>query len=86
MIATEFIVMALVRQDEEVHVTLCNTTGTHIFANQDDADAFLWRELAAIDYRWLKHTADNTGTEWWIVADLCPDCKLAGEHTSDCIN
>jgi hypothetical protein len=93
VITTDFVVLALVRQvDSSLDVTFCANNAKkiddhgHIFRDHDDADAFIWRELGGITYRWLKHTADEYVTEWWIVADLCPNCKLAGEHTPSCIN
>lgn len=86
-IKTDFVVMALVRQETDfAKVTICSTSETRFFTNDEDVEAFLWRELGAIDYRWIKHTADDSGTESWIVADLCPECKLAGEHTPSCTN
>jgi hypothetical protein len=87
MITTDFVVMALVRQEQEFQkVTVCNTSEVHFFTNSEDVEAFLWRELASIDYRWIKHTITEFYTEWWIVADLCPECKLAGEHIFACNN
>ena len=87
MITTDFVVMALVRQETDFQkITICNTSEVHFFTNAEDVEAFLWRELGAIDYRWIKHTIDEAGMEWWVVADLCPECKLAGEHTPSCTN